>query len=108
MTNFDDPVRMFVRNKLLGEWAADKLGLVGQEADEYSEALAQAVFAPERSDVLSKIRKDFDAAGVAQTDEQIMQVMTAFLIKAGKAMSGAQGDSLRGAEVMLARKLILR
>ncbi|MDR7039529.1 hypothetical protein J2X36_004305 [Methylobacterium sp. BE186] len=108
MTSFDDPVRMFVRNKLLGKWAADKIGILGREADEYSDALAQTVFNPEGSDVLSKIRKDFDAAGVAQSDEQILEVMTEFLIKAGKAMSEAQGDSLRGAEVMLARKLMLR
>ena len=34
---------------------------------------------PERSDVLSKIRKDFDAAGVVQSDEQIVQVMDDFM-----------------------------
>jgi hypothetical protein len=108
MTSFDDPGKMFLRNKLVGRWAADKLGIVGRDADEYSEALAEAAFDPERENLFSKIRKDFDAAGVVQTDEQILQVMTEFLIKAGKAMSGGPGDSLRGAGVMLARKLMSR
>jgi hypothetical protein len=40
------------------------LGKTGQDAEEYSNALAVGTLDPERSDVLSKIRKDFDAAGV--------------------------------------------
>ena len=39
---------------------------------------------PERSDVLSKIRKDFDAAGVVQSDEQILRVMNELMLQAGK------------------------
>ena len=39
------------------------------------DALAVGTLDPERSDVLSKIRKDFDAAGVVQSDEQILRVM---------------------------------
>jgi len=38
---------------------------------------------PERSDVLSKIRKDLAAAGVVQSDEQIIQVMDDFMLQAG-------------------------
>ena len=106
MTSFDDPGRMILRNKLLGRWAAGKLGKTGRDADQYSEALARAAFHPDRGDVFSTIRKDFDAAGVTQTDEQILRVMTEFSIKAGEVMSGGPGDSVRGAGAMLARRLM--
>ena len=36
----EDPMRMVRRNKLLGMWAAEKLGLVGESADAYSTDLA--------------------------------------------------------------------
>jgi hypothetical protein len=75
MNSFDDWKKMVRRNKLLGMWAAEKLGITGQDAEAYSNALAVGTLDPERSDVLSKIRKDFDAAGVMQSDEQIIQVM---------------------------------
>src|SRR6202163_4975075 len=56
------------RNKLLGLWAAEKLGLAGAEADSY--ALSVVMAAIEKSaeqDVMAKIRKDLDAKGVAQS-----------------------------------------
>jgi hypothetical protein len=63
----DDWKKTVHRNKLLGLWAAEKLGITGQDAEDYSDALAAGTLDPERSDVLSKIRKDFDAAGVVQS-----------------------------------------
>ena len=51
-------------NKLLGMWAAEKLGMTGPEAEAYSHALAVGTLDPARSDVLSNIRNYFDAAGV--------------------------------------------
>jgi len=111
MISSDDVGKMILRNMLLGRWAAEKLGITGRDADAYSEALARGAvgtFDPERSDVLNKIRKDFDAAGVAQSDEQIRGVMTELMIKAGNQMPTARGDSLDGAAVMLARNLMKR
>ena len=70
MNSYDDWKQVVRRNKLVGMWAAEKLGLRGQDAEGYSNALAVGTLDPERSDVLSKIRKDFDAAGVVQSDEQ--------------------------------------
>ena len=75
MTSLDDLKRTIRRNKLLGMWAAEKLGITGRDADAYSDALAVGTLDPESSDVLSKIRKDFNAAGVVQSDEQILHVM---------------------------------
>jgi hypothetical protein len=108
MTSFDEVRRTILRNKLLGKWAADKLGITGRDAEVYSDALARGTRDPERSDVFSKIRKDFDAAGVAQSDEQILCVMTELMLKAGNQMPGTRGGSLDAAGVMLARNLMSR
>jgi len=108
MTSYDEVRRTILRNKLLGKWAAEKLGITGRDAEVYSDALARGTRDPERSDVFSKIRKDFDAAGVAQSDEQILCVMTELMLKAGNQMPGTRGGSLDAAGVMLARNLISR
>jgi hypothetical protein len=86
-------------------WAAEKLGLKGPDAQAYSNAIAVDTLDPERSDVFSKIRKDFDAAGVVQSDEQILCVMNELKLQAGSQMPvtrGGVGDALI---VMLTRKL---
>jgi hypothetical protein len=108
MTESDNVQRTILRNKLLGRWAAGKLGLTGQDADAYSDALARGTVDPERSDVFSKIRKDFDAAGVAETDERILHVMTELMLKAGNLMPTTRGGSPDAAAVMLARNLMSR
>jgi hypothetical protein len=71
------------RNKLLGLWAAAKLGLTGAEADSYALSLVMAEFeADGEHDVAHKIRKDFDAKGVAQSDHQIGRTMNELMAKA--------------------------
>jgi len=71
------------RNKLLGLWAAEKLGLKGAEADSY--ALSVVMVELEDSgdhDVAGKIRKDFATKGVQQSEHQIARTMTEFMAKA--------------------------
>jgi len=71
------------RNKLLGLWAAGKLGLSGAEADAYAKEVVLADFEEAGShDVFGKIRKDFDAKGVAQSDHQIRRTMDEFMEQA--------------------------
>ena len=71
------------RNKLLGLWAAEKLGLSGADAEEYAKSVVLADFEEAGDhDVLRKIRRDFDAKGVAQSDHQISRTMSEFLAKA--------------------------
>jgi len=71
------------RNKLLGLWAAEKLGLKGAEADSYALSVVMADFEePGDHDVVRKIRKDFDAKGVDQSDHQISRTMSEFMAKA--------------------------
>ncbi|MEX0852306.1 MAG: DUF1476 domain-containing protein [Bauldia sp.] len=64
------------RNKLLGLWAAGLLGKTGADAEAYAKAVVASDF--ERAgdgDVFDKIRTDFDAAGVAQSDHQLRRTM---------------------------------
>jgi hypothetical protein len=71
------------RNKQLGLWAAEKLGLSGAEADSYALSVVMAEFEePAEHDIMRKIRKDFDAKGVAQSDHQISRTMTELMAKA--------------------------
>jgi len=108
MVDVDDLKRTIRRNKLLGMWAAEKLGLVGVDAKAYSDALAVGTLDPDRSDVFRKIRKDFDAAGVVQSDEQILNAMNEFLLRAAGHMQGTRGGGPDAAAVMIARKLTTR
>jgi len=107
MTSIDELKQMIRRNQFLGMWAAEKLGLVGRDAEAYAKALAVGTLEPDERDVFSKIRKDFDVAGVTQSDDQILQVIYEFTLKAAdpnRAKSGG-GDA---AAVMLARNLSRR
>jgi hypothetical protein len=64
------------RNKLLGMWAAEKLGITGPAAEAYAKEVIAADFEePGDNDVFRKIRRDFDAKKVAQTDPQIRKAM---------------------------------
>ena len=79
------------RNKLLGMWAAEKMGLTGPAADAYSKEVVVADFEEAGDDdVFRKVRKDFDAKGVAQSDQDIRKAMTDLMalaieqIKTGK------------------------
>jgi hypothetical protein len=108
MTSLDDLKTTIRRNKLLGMWAAEKLGLASRDAEAYSDALAVGTVDPECSDVFSKIRKDFDAAEVAQSDEQILRVMNELMLQAASQMQTTRGGASDAAAVMLARNLTSR
>ena len=98
-------MRLVRRNKLVGMWAAEKLGLVGESAEAYSNDLAMGTLDLKRSDVLSKIRKDFTAAGVVQSDEQILDVMTKSWLEAGSQEHTTRADASDAALVQIARNL---
>jgi hypothetical protein len=71
------------RNKFLGLWAAQKLGLSGAEADAYAKEVVLADLEEiGDDDVFRKIRKDFDAKGVALSDHQIRRTMDELMAKA--------------------------
>jgi hypothetical protein len=71
------------RNKLLGLWAAEKLGKSGAEAEAYAKSVVLADFEEAGDDdVLRKVKADFAAAGVTIADEDIRRTMTELLIQA--------------------------
>jgi hypothetical protein len=105
MSSSDDWKKTVRSNKLLGLWAAEKLGLAGRDAEAYSDTLAVGTLDPEHRDVLSKIRKHFDAAGVVESDEQILRVMNELTLQTGSQMPATRGGAPDALTVMLARKL---
>ncbi|WDZ80251.1 ATPase inhibitor subunit zeta (plasmid) [Ensifer adhaerens] len=102
----EDVLRMARRNMLLGMWAAKKLNLDGERAKAYSDDLAMGTLDFERSDVLRKIRDDFKAAGVVQSDEDILRVMTESWLQASSPKTATRGDATDAAVVQIARNFI--
>ncbi len=71
------------RNRLLGLWAAEKLGLTGAAAETYAKEVVAADFEEAGDDdVVRKLRKDFDAKGVVESDHQIRRTMDELMAKA--------------------------
>ncbi len=57
------------RNKLLGLWAAEKLGLSGNDAEAYAKEVVVADFEePGEEDVVRKVAGDLEAKGVGAQD----------------------------------------
>jgi len=79
------------RNKLLGLWAAAKLGLAGPDADAYAKAVVVAdIEEAGDGDVMRKLRRDFDAEKISVSDQDISRTMSELMgqavaqIQAGK------------------------
>jgi hypothetical protein len=71
------------RNKLLGQWAAEKLGLSGADADAYAkEVVASDIEEAGDHDVLRKVLGDFKAKGVDQSEHQIRRTMDELMAEA--------------------------
>jgi hypothetical protein len=103
VTSFDEVGRTALRDRLVGRWAAGKLGLSGQAVDAYVDALAAGGL--ENGDIFGRVRKDFDAAGVAVSDGDIATAITDCTVKAGRALATASGGPSAAAAVALKRNL---
>ena len=69
--------------KILGLWAADKLGKSGAAADDYARGLvAEGVVKHDSASIIAQILKDFTIAGVAQSEHQITRHLEEFRAKA--------------------------
>ena len=78
------------RDKLLGLWAAELMGLSGQEAEAYARDLVTADLAqPGDEDVFIKLRADFNEKGVNISDEEIRAKMDELLVVAYEELSNA-------------------
>jgi hypothetical protein len=80
------------RNKLLGLWAAALLGKSGKDAEDYARAVVAADFEKAgEEDVFQKIRTDFDAGGVDQSDHQIRRTMEELMAQAVEQIRSEAG-----------------
>jgi len=78
------------RNKLLGLWAAELMGLSAEEADKYAIEVIKSDFEEAGDeDVFRKIRGDFDAKKIEQSDHQIRRTMEELMAKAVKQLQNA-------------------
>jgi hypothetical protein len=68
------------RNRLLGQWAAAKMGLSGAAVDAYSKQVVEADFEkPGEEDVVEKVLKDLSAKGVQVSAGDIRSQMERLL-----------------------------
>lgn len=78
------------RNKLLGLWAAKLMGKSEAEAEAYAKEVIVSDFEEAGDhDVFRKIRRDFDAAKVEQSDHQIERKMEELLAEARAQVSSS-------------------
>ncbi|MEO9467361.1 DUF1476 domain-containing protein [Parasphingorhabdus sp.] len=71
------------RNRLVGEWAAEKMGLTSEETDAYAKAVVQADFEEAGDeDVIRKLLGDLTSAGVDIDDAGIRTALTDKMVEA--------------------------
>ena len=71
------------RNRLLGHWAAAKLGLTAEEADAYAKEVIAADFEEVgEEDVYRKVAGDFAAKGVDVSEHELRRAMEDKLVEA--------------------------
>ncbi len=108
MTQFDDREKAFEsiyardqemqfkiiarRNRLLGMWAAKKMGLTEAEADAYAKDVIRADFEEAGDeDVIRKVLGDLISAGVEIDDATIRQTLEHKTVEARRQFIEAQG-----------------
>lgn len=107
MTTFDDRERAFEakyvrdeemafrvtarRNRLLGQWAAEKMALTPEETDAYAKAVVQADFEESGDeDVIRKLLGDLTAAGVEIDDAAVRAAVEQMTVEARRQLIEAQ------------------
>ena len=108
MTQFDDRQRAFEskfahdeemkfrlvarRNRLLGEWAAAKMGLSEEETSSYAKDVIRAEFEEAGDeDVIRKVLGDLTAAGVETNESEIRETLEHKTAEAKRQLIEAQG-----------------
>jgi hypothetical protein len=107
MTTFDDRERAFEtkyardeevafrivarRNRLLGQWAATRMGLTKEESDAYATAVVQADFEEAGDeDVIRKLVSDLTAANVEIDEPAIRRTIEEKTIEARRQLMGSE------------------
>lgn len=77
------------RNKMLGLWAAEKIGLSGADADAYAKEVVVSDFdEPGDEDVIRKVLADLHGKGVDISERGVRREMEALLEKAKQEFFG--------------------
>lgn len=71
------------RNKKIAEWAAEKMGITGDDVAAYVKDVRKADFEEAGDDdVVRKVKADLDAKGVAISEADVREAMSRFLVEA--------------------------
>ena len=71
------------RNKLLGLWAAELMGMQGDEAADYAKAVVKADFEEAGDeDVYRKVKGDLDAKQIDVSEHRVRKAMEDLLLEA--------------------------
>lgn len=77
------------RNRLLGLWAAERMGLSAVEAEGYAKSVVQADFEESGDeDVVRKLLGDLISAGVEVSEADVRAALEAKSIEARRALMG--------------------
>ncbi|MBN8500391.1 MAG: DUF1476 domain-containing protein [Sphingomonadales bacterium] len=77
------------RNRLLGAWAAEKMGLSSVEAEAYAKAVVQADFEEAGDeDVIRKLLGDLVSAGLDVTEADVRTALEAKSVEARRMLMG--------------------
>ena len=75
------------RNKLVGQWAAAKMGLTAEETDSYAKSVVQADFEEVGDeDVIRKVMGDLTGAQVETTDDEVRQALVDLAVEARRQL----------------------
>lgn len=75
------------RNRLLGQWAAARMGLTPEETDSYAKSVVQADFEEVGDeDVIRKLLGDLTAAQIETTDEEIRKALSDLTVEARRQL----------------------
>ena len=76
-------------NKLLGQWAAEKMGLTPEETDAYAKAVVQADFEEAgHEDVIRKVLGDLTSAGIETGDAEVRSALEEKTVEARRQLMG--------------------
>jgi hypothetical protein len=77
------------RNRLLGQWAAEKMGLTPEETDSYAKAVVQADFEEAGDeDVIRKVVGDLIGAGCDVDEATVRVALDAKSVEARRQLMG--------------------
>lgn len=77
------------RNKLLGQWAAEKMGLTVEETDAYAKSVVQADFEEAGDeDVIRKLLGDLTGAGIEIDEAAVRSALEEKSVEARRQLMG--------------------